>query len=63
MARVAEQSLQEAVDRCRENGGGTVYVPPGVFVTGSFVLQSHVNLYLESGATLLGSPHIEEYRP
>ncbi|RPH93781.1 MAG: hypothetical protein EHM72_16065 [Calditrichaeota bacterium] len=56
------QAFQDAVDRCSGTGGGTVYVPPGTFVTGSFILSSRVNLYLESGATILGSPNIRDYR-
>ncbi len=55
-------SIQKAIDACYENGGGKVVVPPGDFVTGTIVLRSDVNLYLEQGATLLGSLDTADYR-
>jgi hypothetical protein len=33
-------------------GGGTVYVPPGTYVTGSIQLRSNITLQIERGATL-----------
>ena len=54
-------AIQKAVDACNQNGGGMVYVPAGVFVTGTFHLKSNVNLYLESGGVLLGSPGVKDY--
>jgi polygalacturonase len=42
-------------------GGGTVYVPAGTFVIGSVQLFSNINLYLESGAVLLGSSNNSDY--
>lgn len=38
-----------------------MYVPAGVFVTGTFDLKSNVNLYLESGAVLQGSASLKDY--
>jgi polygalacturonase len=54
-------AIQKAVDACTQNGGGRVYVPAGVFVTGTFHLKSNVNLYLETGAVLQGSPNLKDY--
>jgi polygalacturonase len=54
-------AIQKAIDTCNKNGGGTVYVPAGTFVTGTFHLKSNVNLYLENGAVLKGSPHLSDY--
>jgi hypothetical protein len=36
-------------------GGGTLYFPPGRYVTGSVHLESNLTLHLEAGATLLYS--------
>jgi polygalacturonase len=55
-------AIQAAIDACHEAGGGTVYVPPGVFVTGTFGLKSNVNLYLEKGAEIKGSSNINDYK-
>lgn len=56
-------AIQRAIDACSGAGGGQVYVPPGVYLTGTVYLKDNVILYLEAGATLLGSPRIEDYRP
>ncbi len=54
--------IQQAIDDCHQNGGGKVVIPPGKFVTGTIVLKSNVNLYLEQGARLMGSPDTADYR-
>jgi polygalacturonase len=54
-------AIQSAVDECAGQGGGTVLVPAGVWVTGSVQLKSHVTLQLESGAVLKGSSSLADY--
>jgi hypothetical protein len=56
-------ALQQAIDDCHAAGGGTVVVPPGVYLTGTLSLQSHVTLHLSPGAVLRGSPRREDYNP
>lgn len=53
--------IQAAIDACHQQGGGTVVVPPGVFLTGSIFLKQDVALHLEKGAVLKGSNNIEDY--
>jgi hypothetical protein len=53
-------ALQRAVDKCAEEGG-TVLVPSGKFLTGSVELKSNVELYLQRGAVILGSPRLSDY--
>jgi polygalacturonase len=53
--------IQEAIDRCETAGGGTVYFPPGTYLTGTIVLKSKITLYLESGSLLLGSTSKADY--
>ena len=60
---LSTEAIQQAIDRCSEAGGGRVVVPAGMYMTGTLVLRSHVNLYLEQGATLYGSTRLEDYRP
>ncbi len=55
-------AIQNAIDACFEAGGGRVVIPPGEFVTGTIILKSGVNLYLEQGARLLGSLDTADYR-
>jgi polygalacturonase len=53
--------LNRAIDTCSASGGGVVYLAPGSYLTGTVVLKSNVTLYLEAGATLLGSTDIRDY--
>ena len=49
-------AIQKAID-----AGGVVYVPAGVFVTGTIYLRSNGGLELAPGAVLLGSPDKTKY--
>ena len=55
------KQLQELVDQCHENGGGTIYFPPGEYLTGRLFLKSGVYLELSPGATLYGSKEMGDY--
>ncbi|HEY3384170.1 MAG TPA: glycoside hydrolase family 28 protein [Vicinamibacterales bacterium] len=57
------KAIQYALDRVAAAGGGEVVVPAGAYITGSVVLQSNTTLRLEKGATLRGSPDLEDYPP
>jgi len=54
-------ALQKAIDSCHENGGGAVYFAPGRYLCGTLFLKSHVRLYVDAGAVLLGSTNLEDY--
>jgi polygalacturonase len=56
-------AVQKAIDDCYKGGGGTVLVPAGVFRIGTLNLKSNVNLYIEAGAVLQGSPDLNDYIP
>jgi len=60
---LSTHALQQAIDACAQAGGGRVVVPTGSYTTGSIVLRSHVELYLETGATLYGSTRLADYQP
>ena len=53
-------ALQRAIDACAATGGRVV-VPPGTYLTGSIWLKDGVELHLQEGATLLGSPDLADY--
>jgi hypothetical protein len=55
------EAIQKAIDQCSAAGGGTVYFPPGTYLTGTVILKSHVTLHLEANATLLGSANLADY--
>jgi polygalacturonase len=54
-------ALNRAITACNAGGGGVVYLPPGTYLSGTVVLQSNVTVYLEAGATLLGSTQLADY--
>lgn len=53
---VNTEAIQKAIDM-----GGTVYIPSGVYVTGTLYLKSHGGLYLASGAVLKASTDRSDY--
>ena len=56
-------TVQKTIDACSENGGGTVYFPPGTYLCGSLHLRSGVTLWMNAGAVIMGSPDNEDYDP
>lgn len=54
------RAIQKAIDICAISGG-RVTVPPGTYLTGSVWLKDNVELHLEEGAVLLGSPDLADY--
>ena len=56
-------AIQAAIDAATAEGGGTVLVPPGSYVTGTVYLKDYVTLHLQPGATLLGSQDLADYPP
>jgi hypothetical protein len=56
-------AIQKAVDACSADGGGTVLVPAGTFLSGSVAMQSNVTLRIAAGGKILGSPHGSDYHP
>jgi hypothetical protein len=55
-------AVDQAIAACVRQRGGTVYFSPGRYVIGTVQLFSHIRIELESGAALVGSHYIEDYR-
>jgi len=55
-------AIQSAINAANRAGGGAVLLPPGTYLSGSLRLKSRVELRLEAGATLLGSPSRSDYQ-
>jgi polygalacturonase len=49
-----------SIDRRRAPGGATLYVPPGVWLTGPFNLTSRMTLFLARGAVIRATQVISE---
>jgi polygalacturonase len=46
------QAFSKAVASLKAQGGGTLDIPPGVYLTLPFILTSHMDLNIEAGATI-----------
>ncbi len=55
------KAIQQAIDAANKNGGGTVFFPAGKFLSGTIFFRSNVSIYLDAGATLLGSKNLDDY--
>ena len=54
--------LQSLIDKSSERGGGRIIIPPGNFLISPIVMKSGVELHLQKGARLLGSPLTATYK-
>ncbi|HYV90816.1 MAG TPA: glycosyl hydrolase family 28 protein [Chitinophagales bacterium] len=54
-------AIQSAIDAAHKKGKGRVIVPEGIFLSGSIILKSNVELHLEEKAVLLGSTNRDHY--
>ena len=55
------EAIQKVIDLAAEQGGGTVVVPEGVYLTSSLFFKSGTHLYLEKGSVLKGSDDVSDY--
>jgi hypothetical protein len=56
-------AVQQAIDACAKDLGGTVLVPAGVFLTGPVELKSNVTLHIAAGGKLLATTDKTLYQP
>ena len=59
--RIHTAEIQALIDKAAANGGGVIVVGPGTYMTGGLHFRQGTHLYLEEGATLLGSDFIGDY--
>ncbi len=55
-------AINKAVEACAQAGGGQVQLTPGRYLSGTVHLRSHVTLFLEAGATLVGTTDLNQYQ-
>ncbi|MBI4323802.1 MAG: right-handed parallel beta-helix repeat-containing protein [Chloroflexi bacterium] len=60
-ATVDTLAINRAVDAAAA-GGGQVLFPPGRYLSGTVHLRSRVTLFLDAGATLVGTTNLTQYR-
>ena len=57
------KAIQKAIDTCNKDLGGTVYVPAGVFLTGTLEMKSNVTLHIAAQGKILGTAAGTQYYP
>lgn len=57
------KAIQRAIDACAAVGGGTVYIPEGRYLCGTIHFKSNVHMWLDKGATILGSTNCLDFDP
>ncbi len=55
------RAIQNIIDKAEANGGGTIIIPKGVFLSGALFFKPNTRLRLLEGAVLKGSDDIANY--
>ena len=50
-------AINRAIEEAASQGGGTIYFPAGEYACYSIRLASHIHLYIEQGARIVGAFH------
>lgn len=58
---MATTAIQKAIDDATNAGGGTVYVPAGVYKSGNLTLKSNVTLYMAGGSVIVATGKGSDY--
>ena len=56
-------AIQRTIDAAERAGGGEVFLPPGVYLSGSLYLKDNIDFHVGAGARVLGSPDPADYNP
>lgn len=53
--QIDSPAINRAIEEASKNGGGTIYLPAGTYLSYSIRLKSNITLYLDAGCTLLAA--------
>lgn len=59
--QLSTKAIQSAIDKASDDGGGTVIIPRGTFLSGAIFFKPNTKLHLDAGAVLKGSDDIANY--
>jgi polygalacturonase len=54
-------AINKIIQAASDAGGGTVLVPAGTYLSGTIQLQNNVTLWIDAGATILGTRNLSDY--
>ena len=55
--------IAKMIDQLAKEGGGTIYFPAGVYLTGPIHFKNNIALFIDAGATLKFSDDFDDYLP
>lgn len=55
-------AINKAIEDCAAAGGGQVRLSPGKYLSGTVHIKSNVTLFIEAGATLVGTTDLNQYQ-
>lgn len=55
------KAFADAIEALTDKGGGTVIIPPGMWLTGPIILKSNICMHTEEGALVIFSPDKNMY--
>jgi polygalacturonase len=56
-------SFRKAIQKCHDEGGGKIIIPPGIYLSGAIHMLSNVHMHFEEGAKILFTTNKEKYLP
>jgi hypothetical protein len=59
--RTDTDAINKTIQSASDAGGATVLVPAGIYVSGTIRLQNNVTLWIDAGATILGTKNLADY--
>jgi len=62
-SKKATVAISNAIAAASRAGGGTVYFPPGKYLTGAIHLKSNIIVFIDAGAELHFSDNFDDYLP
>lgn len=60
---LATTAIKNAIEAASKLGGGTVYFPPGKYLTGPIHLKSNITILIDAGAIIYFSDNFDDYLP
>lgn len=60
---IISEAIIKANKKIEKQGGGTIYFPPGEYLTGPILLKSNTTLLIDAGAVLRFSDNFDDYLP
>jgi len=62
-SKIATRAIETAINTAAKAGGGTIYFPPGKYLTGPIHLKSNITIFIDAGAVLNFSDNFDDYLP